>query len=84
MCKSFKLEQTAPCQDHRLVLFNCWKDYNSLGVASTVDARAYREYASPSVPMDTFGEGWAIGKIWIVHVRGSAESRPRGIWHITC
>ena len=57
MCKSFKLEQTTPYQDHRLVLFNCWKDYNSLGVASTIDARAYCEHASPCVPMDTFGEG---------------------------
>ena len=56
MCKSFKLEQTSPCQDHRLVLFNCWKDRNSLGVASTIDARAYCEHASPCIQMDTFDE----------------------------
>ena len=73
MCKRFKLERTAPSQHYSLVLFNCWKDYHSLGVASTIDARAYCEHASPCVPMDTFNEDWPVGKIWIVHVRGSAE-----------
>ena len=57
MCKSFKLEQTAPCQDHRLVLFYCWKDNHFRGVASTIDARTYCEHASPYISMDTFDEG---------------------------